>query len=360
MRLANTQGLSRLGARSFLTGAAAALGVGCSLFGFSSLPAAAAGPTATVAGTTMSTNAIACPSATVCLAGASDDAADQAAIVKINGTTGAASISGTDNAAESPVSGIACPTATKCVAVAGVGDSAPVNGTTGTMGTNIYDSAHPVIYYSAACPTASSCLAGGTSVTGDPTFYTTLTPMTVGGAPGTTTFGAANSGEVDGLACVSTTRCYGAVAVGDGTGEVMVIDNGVVSKTFPTTFDGQAITCDGAASCLMVGYVGQKIYSAPLNPTTGKPGGKSVIKDMNSVSGATCATATTCFAVGYRRSSTNALTARVSDIASGVPAPATVLPGQSLAAIACPTTTTCWATGENTKGVGIVDSVPVP
>jgi hypothetical protein len=149
------------------------------------------------------------------------------------------------------------------------------------------------------------------------------------------------------------------VAAGGGTGDVLVINNGVVQSAFPTSFDGQAITCDGAASCLMVGEVGETIYSAVVNPTTGKPQARSLIKAMSSVTGATCATATTCFAVGYGIFDSK-LFARVSDIENGVPAAATTLAGQSLAAIACPTATTCWATGENPKGTGIVDSVPVP
>jgi hypothetical protein len=187
-----------------------------------------------------------------------------------------------------------------------------------------------------------------------------LTRLSVTGVPGTTTLAASGSGQLSGLACVSTTRCYAAVSVGAGTGDVLVIVNGAVQSAFPTTFDGQAITCFGAASCLMVGFVSTTVYEAPLNPATGKPGTRHLIKGMSSVSGTACATATTCFAVGYHRTTTNVLTARVSHIASGVSSAAKVLPGQSLAAVACPTATTCWATGENHKGTGIVDAVPVP
>lgn len=184
--------------------------------------------------------------------------------------------------------------------------------------------------------------------------------MSVNGVPGTTITGATGSGELDGIACVSATRCYAAVATGNGTGEVAVINNGAITTTFPTSFDGQAIACSGAASCVMVGFVGEQAYEAPVNPTTGNPGTQKIINLMTSVSGVTCPTATLCLAVGYHRTATNVLSARVSDITSGVPASAKSLYGQSLAGVACPTASTCWAVGENHKGVSIVDSVPVP
>jgi hypothetical protein len=363
MKLATSEFRSRRRARGVATSAAAAAAIVCSLFVFAAVPAAAALPTATIKGTSMSTNALVCPTATLCLAGASSDTAAVAAVVKINAATGAAAVAGTAASTSSPVDALACSTATQCIAAAGVGDSFSVNGSNGAVGTTHYDSGNPVIYYAAVCPTASSCLVGGTSAQSSGTtheFDTTLTAMSPTGVPGATTVGAAGSGQLDGLACVSATRCYGAVALGAGTGDVLVIDNGVVQKALPTTFDGFAITCEGAASCLMVGADSGKIYAAPVNPTTGTPGAKKLIRGMNSVSGVTCASATTCFAVGYYRTAANALTARVSDITSGVPTKATVLPGQSLAAVACPTATTCWATGENHKGTGIVDSVPVP
>jgi hypothetical protein len=184
--------------------------------------------------------------------------------------------------------------------------------------------------------------------------------MSVTGVPGTTTLGASGSGEVDGLACVSATRCYGADAVGAGTGAVLVINSDAITSQFPTTFDGQAIACSGAAACVMVGFVGEQAYAAPVNPTTGQPGTRKALAGMSSVSGVTCVTATTCIAVGYHLSTTGKLSARYSVITNGVPTANKALFGQSLAGIACPTASTCWAVGENHKGVSIVDSVPVP
>jgi hypothetical protein len=322
--------------------------------GTPSADAATRQPASTVKGTAFSQNAIVCPTATTCLAGGFDGSG--AVIVTVNGSSGAATVTGTDTAASSPFSGIACPTSTECVAVSGVGDSAQVNVASGAVGPNQFDSTDAPIYYAVVCPNANNCYAGGTKVSAGPSFTTTLTGLSPTAVPNTTTDG--QSGQIHGLACVSATRCYAAVANG-AEGDVVRIDNGTVDKTFATSFDGEAITCFQAVSCVEVGNIGESIYAAALNPTTGKPGRPRLIKNMSSVGGITCVTATECFAVGYR-SSSGVLTARVSDIANGSPGSAKRLPGQSLAGVACSTATTCWAIGENTHGTGIVDSVPVP
>lgn len=299
-------------------------------------------------------DAVVCPSATICLAGGSDSAG--AAMVTINGSNGSATVTGTDTATDnSPFSGIACPTATECVAVAGVGDSVTVNASNGALGADHSNASHP-IYYDVVCPSSNGCYAGGTMVSSGPSFTTTLTHLSSTAVPRSTTEG--QSGQITGLACVSSTRCYASVANGKG-GDIVVISSGKVVGAFSTAFDGEAITCSQAASCLVVGAVGETIYAAAVNPTTGKPGSPKRIKKMSSVGGVACATSTVCFAVGYLVSS-GVLSARVSDIQNNVPAAAKKLHGQSLAGVACSTATTCWAIGENKSGTGIVDSVPVP
>ena len=309
-------------------------------------------PQTTVAGTAFDTNTIVCPSATVCLAGG--NSASGAVIVTINGSNGAASIADTDTTQESGFYGIACPTATGCVAVDGSGEAASVNASNGALGRD-HTATPPEIYNAIACPGAAHCYAGGLDLSSGH-FVTTLTRLSPTGVPGTPVDG--QNGQITGLACVSATRCYATIANGAG-GDIVVINNGKVTKTFPTTFDGEAIACSGAASCIAVGNMGSMIYAATINPTTGNPGTPKLIKNMSQVMGVTCATSTECLAVGFLLNGSK-LTARVSDIANGKPAAATTLPGQSLSGVACSTPTTCWAIGEDKTGTGIVDAVPVP
>jgi hypothetical protein len=98
----------RLGALAITGGAAALILAGT--------PALASTPNAStpVPGVNFSSNAITCPTATICLAGGSNSSGG--VIVVINGSNGSATTAGTD-ASMLGVGGIACATATQCVAV---------------------------------------------------------------------------------------------------------------------------------------------------------------------------------------------------------------------------------------------------
>lgn len=308
-----------------------------------------------VPGVYFSSNAITCPTATTCLAGGSNSSTG-AVIVVINGATGSATTAGTD-ASMNTVGGIACATATQCVAVGDVGDAVSVNGSNGATGTNHAITSAPVpIFYTVACPTAGACYGGGTHVM-SPNFESTLTPLSPTGVPGTTSTGQASA--LESLACVSASRCYAAIASPSG-GAVEVISNGAVSKSFPLSFDGFAISCYQAASCEVAGSNGSTAtsYAATVNPVTGKPGPAHAISGMTQVSGLGCATSTKCFVVGYLRGS-SATASAVSDVENGTPKAAKKAPGIELTGVACPTATTCWAIGQNSKS-GIVVPVPVP
>lgn len=333
------------------------------LWGSPTAPAGAtvANTVVPVPGAIFSSDAIACPSPTVCLAGGSSSTTDGGQIVVINGSNGAAALGGTDSAMIG-VGGIACPTDNQCVAVSG-SNAVSVNGANGGTGPDNSESAPPYSgMNSVACPVATDCLAAGYHLVSYPTFKATLNTVSPSGVPGPTVTG--RMGQGTSIACVSASRCYAGVA-GDGSGALEVIDNGAVSKSFTLPFGAFALACYQAAACIVAGEVGGSPptdYVAELNPTTGKPGAAQPISGMYEVQGAGCASATECFVLGYNVSNST-LSGAIAGVENGQLQTTKTGPGQADYGMACSTATTCWGIGQKEVGTrleGIVFSVHVP
>jgi hypothetical protein len=324
------------------SGAAAAL----------SAPADQTSTPVVVKGFEFSSNAIVCPTPTICLAGGSKRSeSDSGAIVVVNGADGALERVVTDkgDGTFGPFYGLGCATATSCLAVV-PGDVTAIDGTNGGVKSN-----HAVsgLEESAACPTSSSCLVGGALVAAGPSFTATLAEATPSGSVGTEA--QIGNGILNSIACVSATRCYAAIS-SSTTDEIDVISNGSVARSVPIATAPIAISCFEAARCVVVSNQDGITFASTLNPNNGTLGAAQPITGMANVYSVACASASQCVAVG---STSTPLKSKTADIVNGKVHAAASAPGITLSGVACSTATTCWAIGQNSKGVGIIVRAPL-
>jgi hypothetical protein len=317
----------------------------------SGVPATQSSTPVVVPGVQFSTNAIVCPTATVCLAGGSKrSGSDPGAIVVVNGSSGAPEGVVTDkgDGTFGAFYGLGCATATSCLAVTAE-DVTAINGATGVVKSNHVVSG---LQESAVCPTATSCLVGGALVASGPSFTATLAEATPSGSVGTEA--QIGNGILNSMACVSASRCYAAIS-SSTTDEIDVITDGSVTSSIPIGTAPIAISCFKAARCVVVSNQDGTTFAYTLTPTTGTLGAAQQITGMGNVYSVACASASQCVAVG---NTSTPLKSKIADIVNGKVHVAHSAAGIDLSGVACSTATTCWAIGENTKGVGII--VPAP
>ncbi len=231
-----------------------------------------------------------------------------------------------------PVSGtallaaIACPTSTECYAAGigqnGIGAVVPIN--SGTPGTPQAVSGTALLA-AIACPTSTECYAVGANANG----YGVIVPIDNGTVGTAETVSAASENGLSGIACSSSTECY---AVGTEmtasstkfniTGIIVPIDNGTV---------GTAETVSAASE--------------------------------NELSGITCSSSTTCYATGAEMTALSAssnTTGIIVPIDNGTPGTPQAVSGTALlTGITCPSSTTCYAVGTDSGGAGTVVSMAI-
>ncbi|MDH2903415.1 MAG: hypothetical protein PXZ08_05630, partial [Actinomycetota bacterium] len=258
---------------------------------------------------TLSLSAIACPTATSCVAlGTSSSGA---VVVSIT-------LAATDTfGVSSTVSGIkawnaiACPTSTQCEAVAG-GFSGPmfVPITSGTPGTA---QAVTGSYYLSgiACPSATTCEAVGTFENGASSFVGDIIPI-VNGVPGALQQ-VPGIQNLNGIACPTATSCEVAgtnpgPSLGEWVDAAVSIELGTTDAFGPVwpvqVVDGRpAVACATSTSCAVVDSNVQ-VYNGFISNgtetpfTNGFPGETQAAPSTAGLTGAACPTATSCIGVG--------------------------------------------------------------
>jgi uncharacterized repeat protein (TIGR02543 family) len=327
-------------------------------------------------------DAISCASAATCTA-VGYDANDQPLFLTGNPSNWTASNAiqitlGSGFGSSGYLEAISCTSATTCTAVGIDGNGEPLvltgnpsswtasNATEITLGSGFSSIGH---LYAISCASAATCTAVGYDghdqplvLTGNPSSWTAsnATQITLGS-------GFGSSGYLEAISCASATTC---TAVGiDGNNQPLVLTGNPSSWTasnateitlgsgFGSNGSLRAISCTSAATCTAVGYDG---HDQPL-VLTGNPSswsasnateitlgsGFSSIGHLYAIS---CASATTCTAVGYdgngeplvltgNPSSWTASNATEITLGSGFGS------NGSLQAISCTSAATCTAVG---------------
>jgi RHS repeat-associated protein len=268
-----------------------------------------------IAGTYGNLNAVACPSATTCEAVGSmrgTDGVSRAMVVPItDGTPGAAQVVPGVGGVITWLRAVACSSATTCEAV---GDFYPSQGgkelvvvpiTNGTPGTAQVVPGVGGVFASldaVACSSATTCVAvGGTS--NFPQSWNVVVPIT-NGTPGTAQLVPGFNG-LGGVACPSATTCEAVGSVDGLNGGVVVpITNGTPGspQLVPGTFGIlNAVACPSATTCVAVGSDRDLGVGVVVPITNGTPGAGWTDSGTARLIGVACPSATTCEAVGAPR-----------------------------------------------------------
>jgi len=195
-----------------------------------------------------------------------------------------------------------------------------------------------------ACPTAT-CIAVGYTETGS----AVVVPVT-SGTPGAVQTLAQPDSAFGAVACSSATTCFAL-----GTQQVVIpspvphpgsqtflvpITNGVLGSPQPVPGVAlTALTCASATTCYAVGDRPSGAVLVPI--VDGTPGPAQAIPGIQTASGVACASSTTCYVTGSSGGQ-----GVLVQLTNGVAAAPETAPGVvSLAGIACPSATTCFVVG---------------
>ncbi len=298
-------------------------------------------PSSGDAGNFFAWSAIACPSATTCLAVGADDA--NAVITVATLSAGTWSWTPTtelpnDASGAGSLAAIACPSATTCLAVGADGNSVGIaTVATATAGgwtwspetTLLADSSGQGGLSAIACPSATTCVAVGSDGSLGVAAGATGTGATwTWGPESAIELGAASAGlgGLNGVACASAATC---VAVGSDNSDAVVTSGtrGATGWTWepeqivtPDASGGgelSAVACPSSAVCVAVGSTiangdvvstsTNGVYTAEVATATIGPAGVtwSPVSDVapdptgsDALAGITCLSAATCVAVG--------------------------------------------------------------
>jgi hypothetical protein len=311
-----------------------------------------------------------CPSATRCLAVGT--ALSSALLELWNGTSWSIAPAPTGTT-QSTLAQVACTSTTSCFAVGQYFNGSATrtlvarwNGTSwATMGSANPPGAGESGLLGIACPTATSCVAVG--YTGPISARTTLverwngTSWAIDTSPNPT---GATESVLAGVACPTATSCYAVGHAGTSSGGTMLIEHWDGTNWSIQASPGPAgalrsllsgVTCASDMSCFAVGAYSTSSTAKTLverwngstwsAATSANPAGATA----PSLNGVSCASSTSCFAVG------NALTGTVTKtlverwngiawtiVTSASPAGAV---DSRLFGASCPSTTSCYAAG---------------
>lgn len=219
------------------------------------------------------------------------------AVVVATASVASAGTFGTVEDTAVPLHAVACPTATTCVAV---GNATVVDIAYGVPATSqsVTLPTKTIVLYDVACETASTCVAVGTAfhLTTTTQAETTVTGLVVpvtDGNPGTPKT-VAGMTALHGATCPAATSC---LAVGHhGTQAVVApITNGLVDATMTvaSVTSLQAVACASATSCLAVGGAGDVVALGD-----GRPGPVEQVATVTDFTRVSCPSVSTCDAVG--------------------------------------------------------------
>jgi hypothetical protein len=312
---------------------------------------------ATVAGATF--QGVACASSKACVAVGSDDDLNGKSAV-INAATGAVHL-WAGNLHEDSLGAVACPSASQCLAL-GDDTVASLSVTTGAM--KVTDTPTPpkngiMALGSIACASASSCYAVGFQ--GSPVKAAAVI-IHLSGAGRQLSKSLPGGYGIGTIACPSSTLCL--ISHNSGSGlAIQLLKNGHLgaSHLVPAKTYIQQIACYQAKLCYAFGGVITSGFSPadelfPLNPKTGAIG-KTVKLSGFSGDGMACPSATECLLVGFTGEGATAKSAFVTVTHGKAGKPTKVAPASgSLSKVACASAKVCYAVGE-VDGNGLVVKV---
>ena len=302
-------------------------------------------------------------------------------VVALVGSTGAAAASGSVQSipGTGQLFAIACPSATNCIAVGFAGDpnSGPTEGVVVPIMNGKPGSPQMVPdtdeLLGIACSSSSSCVAVGGSAGNfgfnKGVFVPTINDAAVDAqvAPGSS---GLNAVACNGNNCTavgfSDSSSGGALVLpfAPGTASVPQVTPGI-PQTVAATLD--AITCPSATTCLAVGNSddsASNLVGVAVTITNGTPGALKTMPGTGTftISGVACASAIDCDAVGWSeigKGSITTSTGVVTPITSGTPGAAHTIANYPLLGIACSSTNSCLAVGTNgTAAIPVNNGVP--
>ncbi len=300
---------------------------------------------------------IACSSSTTCYAIGADSNENSIIIPVDNGIPGTAeTVSGKPD----QFYAIACSSSTECYVV---GTNSNNNGIiipmdNGTIGTTI-QTIWTTGAYGTVCPSSAGCsMVGSLGQTGYVTTATTGGSGTLEPVSGTALLAA--------IACPTSTECYAAGIGQNGIGAVVPINSGTPGT--PQAVSGTAllaaIACPTSTECYAVGANanGYGVIVPIDNGTVGTAETVSAASE-NELSGITCSSSTTCYATGAEMTALSAssnTTGIIVPIDNGTPGTPQAVSGTALlTGITCPSSTTCYAVGTDSGGAGTVVSMAI-
>ncbi len=303
-----------------------------------------------VAGTS-DLDAVACPSATGCIAiGSGSSSGGVVVPLAPDGTPGTPIAAPASFLLE-----VACGSATSCVAVGGSGIGSVVTIDSGTPGT-LQTVTGTEDLGAVACTSASTCLALGAVFP-----FAEVTVPIVNGTAGTYETLPGPAVALDGVACPSPTSCIAVGAEGSSGVVVPLSPSGTPGavQTVAGTSDLERVACPSVTSCVAVGADGPSgAVVVPLS-AGGTPGTVQPVAGTHALAGVTC-TSSSCVAVGNVCTGGSCLinsdfAGQVVPIAAdGTPGtPVTVAGTEFLTGAACTSATSCVAVGANSAN-GVV------
>jgi hypothetical protein len=316
-----------------------------------SLANAAPSPHASVAGV-VSLNAIACPTATHCVAVGSDSGLNGKGVVvntaSASGTTGPGTVTNVS------LSAVACAVPTTCVAV-GVGGIARVtvaNGAPSLVGKVSVPKGELAPLDSIACPNPTECFAGGWIGT----YGHSKALVARLGATGAvlSTMQENGTSGVGGIACTTSTQCLLAVADLKNPEKIQLLTNGHLGTSHvlaPNTYV-QALACYKSVVCYALAGRSSKtnlIYE--INTLTGAIMAGHSIGGGFSGDGIACATANQCIITGF-----SSLKPSIVIATKGIPGAPRHVGGSGVSGVGCTDTNSCFAVGQ-AGALGLVERV---
>jgi hypothetical protein len=311
-------------------------------------------PSGVVGGVT-SLDRIACPDDSRCVAAGTDTTLEGKGVV-ISVPSGAAKVwSGA--AKDVYPEGLACATATKCVLVTDdkTAKIDPNNGVIEPVSTLPTPAIGIYAMGSVACPTPTDCYAAG-FVGNEETSQAVIVHLNSDGTLLGTIDVPSGSG-IGSIVCVTSARCYLALADRSQPEKIVALDNGHLGAGHALADDlyVQTMACFGDVTCYALvgtrsGLVGTTNELLSIDPTTGSPGRLVVIGNGFSNGDAiACESATKCVIVGFRGTKPV-----VVDVTNGKVGKPTTEPGTSLSDVACTHSKVCYAVGQS-RDHGIVE-----
>ncbi len=264
--------------------------------------------------------------------------------------------------------GTVCPSSAGCSMVGSLGQTGYVTtATTGGSGT-LEPVSGTALLAAIACPTSTECYAAGIGQNG----IGAVVPIN-SGTPGTPQ-AVSGTALLAAIACPTSTECYAVGANANGDGVIVPIDNGTVgtAETVSAASGGlSGIACSSSTVCYAVGTE-MTVSSTKFNITgiivpidNGTVGTAETVSaaSENELSGITCSSSTTCYATGAEMTALSAssnITGIIVPIDNGTPGTPQAVSGTALlTGITCPSSTTCYAVGTDSGGAGTVVSMAI-